>query len=37
LCEKILEYYPKDRIDDLIYFDAGNTEMPIGFNVFEAQ
>lgn len=36
LCEHILKYIPKERIDDLIYFDFANTEYPIGFNVFEA-
>lgn len=36
LCESLLQYYPKDRIDDLIYFDAANFDYPIGFNVFEA-
>jgi hypothetical protein len=29
LCEFLLQYYPKDRIEDLIYFDAGDTEYPI--------
>ncbi|MEI7477615.1 MAG: DUF87 domain-containing protein [bacterium] len=37
LCESILKYYPKERIDDLIYFDASNFEYPIGFNVLTAQ
>lgn len=37
LCESILNYYPKDRIDDLIYFDLSNTEYPIWFNVFDAE
>ena len=37
LCEDILNYFPKDRIDDLIYFDVANTEYPIAFNVFEAE
>ncbi len=36
LCEHILKYIPKERVDDLIYFDFANTEYPIGFNVFEA-
>jgi len=35
LCETIVQYYPKDRIDDLIYFDAGNFEMPFGLNLLE--
>lgn len=37
LCEHILKYIPKERIDDLIYFDFANTEYPIWFNVFEAE
>lgn len=36
LCEHILKYIPKDRIEDLIYFDFANTDYPIGFNMFEA-
>ena len=35
LCETIIQYYPKDRIDDLIYFDAGNLDMPFGMNLLE--
>jgi hypothetical protein len=27
-----MQYYPKERIDDLIYFDLANTEYPIAFN-----
>ena len=37
LCEHILKYIPKERIDDLIYFDFANTDYPIGFNMFDAQ
>lgn len=37
LCEALLDYYPKDRIDDLIYFDASNFAYPLGFNVFKAE
>lgn len=37
LCEHVLRYIPKSRIDDLIYFDFANTEYPIGFNVFDGQ
>lgn len=37
LCEHILKYIPKERIEDLIYFDFANTDYPIGFNVFEAE
>jgi hypothetical protein len=29
--------YPKERINDLIYFDLSNTEYPIAFNVFQAE
>ncbi len=35
LCETIIQYYPKDRINDLIYFDAGNLDMPFGMNLLE--
>mgnify|MGYP000297032890 CR=1 FL=1 len=35
LCEDILKDFPKERIDDLIYFDAANFEYPLWFNVFE--
>ena len=34
-CEYILKYYPKEKIDDLIYFDLANTEYPIWFNPLE--
>ena len=37
LCEHILQHIPKDRIDDLIYFDFANTDYPIWFNPFEAE
>ncbi|HCB51576.1 TPA: hypothetical protein DEP21_03305 [Patescibacteria group bacterium] len=32
LCDFIMERFPKERIDDLIYFDLSNTEYPIAFN-----
>ncbi len=35
LCEDLLDYFPKERVDDLIYFDASNFEYPIGMNAFE--
>ena len=35
-CEDLLSMFPKDRIDDLIYFDMSNTEYPIGFNPLKA-
>lgn len=37
LCEFVLKNFPKERINDLIYFDAWDFEMPIWFNVFEAE
>ena len=36
-CEKLMEFYPKDRINDLIYFNVADTNNPIGFNVLEAE
>lgn len=33
--EDILSKVPEDRIDDVIYFDPGNIEHPIGMNMFE--
>jgi len=35
LVEEILEYIPKHRAKDVIYFDAGNEERPMGMNLFE--
>jgi len=35
LAEEILEYIPKHRAKDVIYFDAGNEERPMGLNLFE--
>ncbi|MEF2175006.1 MAG: TraM recognition domain-containing protein [Candidatus Absconditabacteria bacterium] len=35
LCEDILEYIPKERAKDIIYFDAGNEERPMGLNLYE--
>ncbi|MBP6910175.1 type IV secretion system DNA-binding domain-containing protein [Patescibacteria group bacterium] len=37
LCETVMKYFPKERIDDLIYFDASNFEYPLGVNIFTAQ
>ncbi len=34
-CEDLLKWFPKERIDDLIYFDLGNTAYPIGLNPLE--
>src|SRR6056297_3719133 len=35
LAEKIIHYIPKERINDVIYFNPGDTEYPIAFNVVE--
>ena len=33
--EKILDFVPKRRIKDVLYFDPGDVDFPIGFNVLE--
>lgn len=33
--EKILGMVPRERIEDVIYFDPGDLERPIGLNLFE--
>jgi len=33
--EKLLGMVPKDRVDDIIYFNPGDMENPIGLNLFE--
>ena len=33
--EKILDRIPDDRVDDVIYFDAADTERPIGLNLLQ--
>jgi hypothetical protein len=33
--EKIMQYIPEDRIDDVILFDPSNAERPIAFNPLE--
>lgn len=33
--EKLLNFIPEERIDDVIYFDPGDTEHPIAFNPLE--
>ncbi len=35
LVESILKYIPKERAKDVIYFDAGNEERPMGLNLYE--
>jgi len=36
VAEQLLQHVPKERIDDLIYFDLSNTEYPIAFNPLHA-
>jgi type IV secretory pathway VirB4 component len=36
LTENILNYIPENRIKDVIYFNATDTEFPIGFNPLHA-
>ena len=33
--EKLLDFVPFDRIDDVVYFAPFDTEVPVGFNVME--
>jgi hypothetical protein len=35
LAEDILAYVPKERAKDIVYFDAGNEERPMGLNLYE--
>jgi TraM recognition site of TraD and TraG len=35
LVEDILKYIPKERARDIVYFDAGNEERPMGLNLFD--
>lgn len=35
LAEDMLAYIPKERAKDVIYFDAGNDERPMGLNMYE--
>ena len=37
LCEDVLKWFPKERIDDLIYRDAGNMDLPVWFNFLTAR
>ncbi len=34
-CEAILKRVPKERMDDVIYFDPADIEHPVGMNMFE--
>ena len=36
LAERVLDYVPENRVEDVIYFNAADLENPIGFNPFEA-
>ena len=33
--EKLLDFVPQDRLDDVVYFAPFDTEYPVGFNVME--
>jgi DNA helicase HerA-like ATPase len=35
LAEDILAYIPKERAKDIVYFDAGNEDRPMGLNLYE--
>src|SRR6056297_428233 len=35
LAEKIIEYIPKERIKDVVYFNPSDYEFPIAFNIVE--
>ena len=36
LAEAVLPYIPKERVKDVIYFNPGDTERPMGLNLLEA-
>ncbi len=36
LAEKILEYIPNNRVNDVIYFNPSDTKFPIAFNILES-
>jgi len=36
VAEQLLQHIPKERINDLVYFDLSNTEYPIAFNPLHA-
>ena len=35
LVEDIMQYIPKERAKDIIYFDAGNEDRPMGLNLYD--
>jgi hypothetical protein len=36
LVEKILNFIPSNRLNDVVYFNPGDMDYPVGFNVLEA-
>ncbi len=36
LIDRIIEHVPENRFDDVILFDPGDTEYPVGFNILQA-
>lgn len=37
LAERVVQFFPKERIEDLVYRDAGNMDLPFGFNFLTAK
>ena len=35
LAEDVLSFVPKERAKDVVYFDAGNEDRPMGLNLYE--
>jgi hypothetical protein len=35
--EKILDFIPSNRINDVIYFNPADTDFPVGFNILETE
>lgn len=35
LAEEVLHFIPKERMEDLVYFNAGDMEYPVAFNLLE--
>ncbi len=35
--EKLLDYIPSNRLNDVIYFNPGDVDFPIGFNILETE
>jgi len=35
--QKLLDFIPSNRINDVVYFNPGDVENPIGFNIFEVK